>query len=338
MPRRYQKIKHKAAEQWLETRRNAITATDAARIVGLSRFGDGLSVYMSKKHPETRDESADVGPMYFGKLLERPVMKAFEKVTGLTPKPNGLTVYKHRNFDFMACTPDGVISDNRKPVGLEIKTTRIAGGWPSVPAGTILDCGDCSTVDLPADVECQVQWSLGVTGFSCWYIAALIQGNDFRVYKVTPNLAEITYLQALAVEFWKDHIVQDVPPEPTKNARKEDLDRLYPQANDSALISIDGNEHDAGLWVEAYQRASEEAKLATATKDFAAMRIKAAIKDAPGAEISRNGSTWVASWSNRKGALRFDSAALKKEDPDLFKKFSTRSDGSRAFTLKQKRK
>ena len=68
------------------------------------------------------------------------------------------------------------------------------------------------------------------------------------------------------------------------------------------------------------------------------MRLKAAIKDARGAEITRGDKTFVASWSNRKGSVRIDSARLKKEKPDIFKDFSTRSEEFRAFTLKQKRK
>ena len=136
MPSRYTKHKHLTIDQWLETRRQAITATDAARIVGLSRFGDALSVYMSKKEPKEYEEEK-VGPMYFGKILERPVMQAFEKVTGLEPKPNGLTIYKHRRLDFMACTPDAIISNNRKPVGLEIKTTRILGNRSPLRSGKI---------------------------------------------------------------------------------------------------------------------------------------------------------------------------------------------------------
>tara|TARA_Y100001970_G_scaffold280805_1_gene390392 strand:+ start:1274 stop:2341 length:1068 start_codon:yes stop_codon:yes gene_type:complete len=337
VPTRYKKIKHATVEDWLETRRQSITATDVARIVGLSRFGDSLSVYMSKKKPKEQNES-DVGPMYFGKILERPVLEAFKKVTGLDAKPNGMTIFKHRRFDFMACTPDGIISNNRKPVGLEIKTTRIMSGWPSVRSGEILDCGDCSEVDLPADVECQVQWSLGVTGFSAWYIAALIQGNDFRIYRVTPNKTEIHFLQSVAAEFWKNHIVNDAVPEVTANSEKSDLDRLYPKAIGEDFLKLNGDETDVGLWCEAYEKASEEARLASSAKEFAAMRLKAAIKDARGAEITRGDKTFVASWSNRKGSVRIDSARLKKEKPDIFKDFSTRSEEFRAFTLKQKRK
>ena len=334
--RRYEKIKHKNRDEWLKTRQNCITATDCARILGKSRFGDGLKVYNSKINPEFFEDK-EINAMYFGRKLEPIGIDAFEDHTGLKAKQNGLTIYRLKSKPFFACTPDAIISDNRKPIGLEVKTSRVMGGWPTVPKGQTLDCGDCSEIDLPIDVECQVQWSLGITGFSHWYVVALLQGSDFRVYKVRPNQKSIELLQEVAEKFWVDHILKQNPPEPTFNSDRKDLDKLYPKAAGEVLV-LNGESSEAAHYLKTYQDAVEAAKLATATKEFAALKLKAIIKDAPAVEIEKDDQTWIAQWANKKGSLRFDVEALKKEHPELYENYLTRGKSSRAFSLKQKRK
>ena len=335
MPRRYTKDHFKDRNEWLQARPGFIGGSDVARIVGLSRFGDALSVYVAKTQPVAAEPAPDFGPMYWGNKLERAVMDGFSEMTGCTVKPNGLTLYRDRKHPIFACTPDGIITDNaRRPMGLEVKTSRIVSTWPKAPVGEIVEVGDGESgeCELPSDVFCQVQWSLGITGFSCWYIAALLQGNDLRVYRVLPNQSDIDYLQTHAELFWEEHMEPKEPPAPTAHGKPGDLLTLYPAAGDGDALEL--NDETAARWCADYLEAQDAIKAATGAKEFASMKIKSMLQDSPAASITHDGKTWIAKWANRAGSVRFNAKEFKAKHPDLHKEFSTRGASMRAFTIK----
>jgi len=336
MGRRYRITKHRNRDSWIKQRSALIGGSDIAKIAGKSRFGDALTVYNSKlQDMQAMQEKTDYGPLYWGNALERPIMKAFSAITEMPVSANRLNIYSLRSMPYVACTPDGIITSNaRRPMGLEIKTSRLAGFWPTGSDG-VVDVGTGSDVDgLPNDVICQVQWSLGITGFDCWYVAALLSGSDFRVFRVSPSKEDIEFLQDRARVFWEDHILKGIPPEPTENGKPADLTTLYPKSDDSLEVVGAGS---MARWCKLYFEAHEQTKLSESAKQYASMMIKSEMKTASFARIAHEGHAWIAKWQNRPGARRFDVTSLKKEEPALHKKYLNRGNETRVFILKKEK-
>lgn len=67
-------------EEWLEERRKSIGGSDAAAVIGMSRFASPYTVWMDKtgRLPEKEDTEA----MRIGRDLEEYVAKRFEEASG----------------------------------------------------------------------------------------------------------------------------------------------------------------------------------------------------------------------------------------------------------------
>ena len=62
---------------WLEDRKTLITGTNLACILGLSKFGGSMSVWLEKKGKlEVQDNEA----MFSGRLFEKPILEAYSKI------------------------------------------------------------------------------------------------------------------------------------------------------------------------------------------------------------------------------------------------------------------
>ena len=136
-------------EAWLAARRKGIGGSDAAAVVGLSRYSSPLDIWLQKtrRKPATPDNEA----MHWGRLLEPVVREEFIRRTGLTVKECPYLM-AHKDYPFMLANVDGIVSekDGTKAV-LEIKTTN--------SFTTAKDSED----GLPVEWYCQVQHYLAVT-------------------------------------------------------------------------------------------------------------------------------------------------------------------------------
>ncbi len=67
---------------------------------------------------------------------------------------------------------------------------------------------------IPLHYLMQVQHYLAVSGFDCWYIAALIMGKEFIVRKIERDEELITYLTTIEKNFWYGNVLEKVMPNP----------------------------------------------------------------------------------------------------------------------------
>lgn len=61
----------------------------------------------------------------------------------------------------------------------------------------------------------QVNHYLAVSGFDCWYIAALIFGKELVIHKITTDKEVLNNLIAKEEHFWKYNVMPEIPPVPT---------------------------------------------------------------------------------------------------------------------------
>ncbi len=143
--------------EWREARRSLITSTDIPIILGESPYKSEGQLAREKlgQVPEDPPNLA----MAIGQAMEPVIAAEYERMTG-----QPLTRYKgiviHPKIKWAAASPDCRRTGQRYLV--ELKDTR-ARRWASG--------------DLPRDVEAQVQWQLGCTGFPEADVAALKWGT-----------------------------------------------------------------------------------------------------------------------------------------------------------------
>lgn len=202
--------------------------TDVAAIMGLSRFRDALDVWAEKtgRAEAKRDNSL----MEWGRRLEPVVAQAFSERTGLALEKGGFV--HHPEKPFLGASPDYLIVGDQPGV-LECKTSSNYLLWPK----------DMSPSGVDPAYLAQLVWYGGMTGMhdQLW-IAALINGSDFRIYPVKWDPDYYGLMEELATDFWNDHVLADVPPKGSEaswlsvssGARSEDIEEGSPE--DAALL------------------------------------------------------------------------------------------------------
>lgn len=181
-------------EEWLERRRKTIGGSDAAAIVGLSKYSSPFSVWCDKtgRVPDKPDNEA----MRQGRDLEQYVADRFMEASGKRVQRVNAMLY-NSDYPFAHADVDRwVVGEN---AGLECKTT------------STLDVKQFRGVDFPEKYYAQCVHYMAVTGAERWYLAVLIFGREFHVYTLERDEAEIEALMSAERSFWT-MVETDTPP------------------------------------------------------------------------------------------------------------------------------
>ena len=182
-------------EEWLELRRHSIGGSDAAAIVGLSKWASPYTVWADKtgRLPDKPDTEA----MRQGRDLEEYVAQRFSEATGKRVKRCNAILYNpayphsHADVDRM------IVGEN---AGLECKTT------------STLDVKQFLGVEFPEKYYAQCVHYMAITGADRWYLAVLVLGKEFHVYTLERDEAEIRALMDAETAFWEQYVETDTPP------------------------------------------------------------------------------------------------------------------------------
>ena len=158
-------------EEWLRVRKTGLTGTDAACICGLNPYKSAFAVYQDKLSTEI--EEFDNEAMRQGRDMEEYVAKRFEEETGMKVR-RANAVFQSDEHPILLADFDRFIVglQDGKKAGLECKTVSPYSSekWKD---GAI-----------PIYYQIQVQHYLAVSGYDCWYVAALIFGQEFIIRKI----------------------------------------------------------------------------------------------------------------------------------------------------------
>lgn len=294
-------------EQWLADRRKGIGGSDAAAVLGLSKWKTPLDVYLDKRGEvaDTPDNEA----MLWGRALEPVIRQQYAERTGRVVRvPDG--ILQHQDHPFMLASLDGITDDRRV---VEIKTARTGQDW-----------GEAGSDEVPVAYLLQVQHYMAVTGYAVADVAVLIGGSDFRLYEV-PADAE---LQQMLVDgeaaFWQ-RVKQGTPPDPISYA---DMQAAFGRSSRAGMIEATPEVLAALATIRA---AKEQIKAIEASEEGA----KAIVMKAMGEfdTLTQQGFT-LATWKAAKPAMRFDTKAFQAAQPDLYQQFLKPGESSRRFLLK----
>jgi len=202
--------RHMSREEWLGWRRHTVGGSDAAAIVGLSRWATPYTVWADKtgRLPEKPDTEA----MRLGRDLEEYVARRWCEAAGKRVRRvqallyNPLYPHSHADVDRMVVGEDA---------GLECKTT------------SALDVKQFNGVEFPEKYYAQCVHYLAVTGAARWYLAVLVFGRGFFTYTLERDQAEIDALMGAENDFWR-LVEEDIPPAPDgTEATTEALQTIY---------------------------------------------------------------------------------------------------------------
>ena len=185
-------------EEWLRYRKQGICGSDAGAIAGMNPYVSAFSVYQDKITEEIV-ENPDNEAMKQGRDLEEYVARRFCRETGKKVKRANY-IFQNEKYPWMIADFDRLIVGEK--AGLECKTVSpySEDKWKDG--------------NVPLSYLMQVQHYLAVSGYDCWYIAALIYGRDFIIRKIERDEDLIVSLIKIEEYFWFERIKKKNPPEP----------------------------------------------------------------------------------------------------------------------------
>lgn len=217
-------------EAWLEGRKAGIGSSDAAAILGLSRFKSALGLYYDKLGLGN-DNPRAAEAAEWGLALETPIANRYAAVTGRhVADPPLFSIAVSDKYPFALASVDKFIVGQsrhvdgvvpRQGIGiLEVKNAHyfMADMWSAD-----------NNNEPPLEYQIQVQHQMMVSGLSWGSIAALIGGSEFLWADIARDEAVIEMLAEKEREFWA-RVLEQVPPEADgSESSREILKKLYPR-------------------------------------------------------------------------------------------------------------
>jgi len=288
-------------EDWLEHRRHYIGGSDAAAVLGLSRFKSPFAVYMDKIGLG-EDKTSTV--MEMGNLLEGYVAELFERESGLKVQRRH-RMYISEDHPFMAANIDRAVL--RDPGGLECKTT------------TRFNNSAWDEGEIPPEYYWQCMHYMAVTKAPHWYLAVLFRDNgDFKWFKIVADHEEITKLIQAEEAFW-ERVQKRLPPETSGlESETKALNEMYPAdsvVGDTADLTELVN--DLGYRAILREEIGKQEKLVE--------MIDQKIKRAMGFCQVGQGGQFAVTWKAYQ-RVEIDRDKLRTEYPKVFREVSKMSD------------
>jgi len=266
---------------WLKERRTGIGGSDVPGVLGISPYSTPYTVWADKIGLLPEKEYTEA--MRQGTDLEAYVTRRFCEETGL--KAHGKNqIIRNPNYPYALANIDRRIVGER--AGLEVKTC------------SPFRLPDFEGDDYPPEYLAQCLHYLGVTDWDRWYLAVLILGTEFRVYKIerTDYISEIEDIQKQVNDFWTTYVIPKVSPPVDGTA-----------ATGAAIANIYNTAVDRSVELPELEQAfveiavlSEQQKELEQEKE----RHKQSIKLAMGENTRAECSCYVASWKPRKDGVR----------------------------------
>ena len=295
-------------EEWLKYRKKGICGTDAGAITGFNPYVSAFSVYRDKTSDEISE--FDNEAMRQGRDMEDYVARRFMEETGKQVR-RANAIYKNEKHPIMLADFDRLIVGEK--AGLECKTV------------SPYSVDKWSDGKIPMHYQMQVQHYLAVSGYECWYIAALIFGRDFIIRKIERDEELINNLTVIEENWWEKHIVENTIPEPDGSTAYTKLLNEYYHSDRDKTVKLYGMDKT----LERRGEIDSLIKKLNTEKEAIDQRIKINLEDASYGETEKYKVSWIDTVQNR-----IDSNKLKAENPDIYNGYLNEVHSKR-FTVKK---
>jgi putative phage-type endonuclease len=292
-------------DAWLTARRNGLGSSDIAAILGISRYGNALSVW----HDKTGGlplESDDSEPALWGRIDEDGIAREWARRNRSVVRRVGLVANIDRPWQM--CTLDRRVlecplADDRERCAVEVKCR------DKMKAGLFRK-------GVADDVLVQTLWQADVCGYDHSHAAVRIGGNDYRQYviRVADHQQLVADLRAAGAAMWEQVTTRRPPvlPADTEPGPLLDLyERLHPDRDGAVEIARDGDAQDA---LAEYIAAGAAESAAKKRKDRAKAQLLGALG---GAETALLGDS-VAFEYVEQAREHCDTSRLAERWPDAY--------------------
>ena len=293
--------------EWYLRRKQGIGGSDAAAVLGESRWKTPYEVYLDKtgegEREEKEDSDGDVNLyMKIGTALEPMIREEYTRMTGreVTVPP----WKQSEEIPYICGNIDGLADDRI----VEIKTARTE--WEQVPVEYYL----------------QVQHYLMLYGLQkADIIACFLLNNNIRIYEIEANPEIQEYMKKIYAGFW-NRVLTKNPPDPMTLG---DLRKRFPIDNgDSIELSEKALEHIKEISKIKKEIADLEAVL------YDNERIVKTELGENQIGVDGNGVV-VVTWKTTKGRDMVDSSRLKSAYPSIYQEVIKTTKPSRTFRIKE---
>lgn len=260
-----------AAERaaWLAERRTGIGSSDAPAVCGVSRRSSPFGIFLDKTGQ--LPEQPMLSHQRWGLLLEDAIAAAYEEATGLTVRKPETPIQRHPSRPWMLSTRDRVCVGSERIVELKKVSAFHAAEW-----------GEPGTDEIPREYIIQVHHQMIVADQAEADVAALIGGDDFRIYTVHRSKGLAERIIAIEEDFWA-RVERREPPEPDwTHAATPDLILAVAGLDPAQTIAL-GDE--ALQWAREYSAISDELRDGAKHKENLKARLIHAMGEAATARL-----------------------------------------------------
>jgi putative phage-type endonuclease len=294
---------------WLRMRKQGLGASDSASVLGLSKWGTPLSVYLDKLSDAIDDSMSD--RQDWGHRLEEPIAQWVRDTKGLDVGASPGLI-RSEEFPWLLATPDRKVIEGDVVVPLEIKSSDafMKDAWDN---------------GIPLNYQIQIQQQILIMGAPHGYLVVLHGGNTPDFYTVPADREFHEQLIRLTRNFWENNILAGVAPEPIT------LDDAALKWTADPAVKVEGGEALYDLW-GAYGLMQAEAVALNEKLDAVKLQLQIAMQDA--VELTHRGQT-LFTWKPRKGVTKFDDKAFATDHPELHAKYMKTGAPTRMFLRKK---
>jgi putative phage-type endonuclease len=231
----------RSIEQLIREKQTGLGSSDAAAIMGLSRFKTALHVRTEKLEKISVQEETDV--MRLGLLFEPVILQLYHARTGRKPRRVNVVV-RSKEHPFMLAHLDA--KTGSKPIEAKLAL---------FPRG---DFGEEETDEIPTEYVIQTQHQMAVTGAVEVDVPVLMFGK-LRLYIVKRNERLISRIIEEELDFWNRYIVgnEELSPDFNHPATPELLKGLHRLSSGKSIDLEAAIESIAGLYEELGKKESE---------------------------------------------------------------------------------
>jgi len=292
----------------IERRKTIIGASEVAKILNLSHFGNAHDVFLEKTGQLEPDEKAS-GPAQAGNYFEGGVMAWAEDQIGNILRPaDDDDLYRRADSCRLGALLDGILTSTGEPV--DGKTSNLYGfqgsDWSE-------QWGQDGTDQVPDSHIIQISAqliALNDPSIERGYLPTFVGGRGFLMFTIPRNPAVIDAIIAAVDTFW-NAVKTDTPPDITPSLDVVRRVRRTPKA----VTQI-----DVGL-IEHWREMESSMKAVKESVSTAKAAVLSAMGDAEACLMTDAGAVTFLEQTSR----RLDQKAFREAHPDLFEEFKRES-------------
>lgn len=291
---------------------------DASAILGVSKYGTPLSVWLEKTG-QTKPQQGSNLAMELGLYLEPFVLaKAEQELNAVIT--NHQDFITHPDHDFICGHIDGLCTINGDLVLIDAKTT---SAYNKHNFGDDLDPTNPALWQIYHYFSCLPDVKYG-------YIVALIGNTDLRFIKIGRNQNVIDGLVKLETDFWNNYVLTGTPP-PAEKLTADDAKNviaLFPTVDDDV---IETDDLTVTTMLSDLSQVKAMIKTYTAKEKELQVKLGFFLGGHSGCKAGKYSYTWKDQTTSRVSTDR-----LREKYPEIAKELTTTTT-SRVFRLKEEK-